>query len=140
MRYVGRMADSSLDALWAVERGRDAALRDEDHVRLALCVLLASLTGCAVLSDRRVVAGCQVADGLTTYYALKHGAVESNSLLSGASPGAILVLKLAFAYVVWKVFDPADRKQEPVDKFAAGAISVLGCVPAANNINVIRGL
>lgn len=105
-----------------------------------MLALLLMLSGCAVLSDHRVAAGCQVADGVTSYYALKHGATEANSLLAGASPTAILVLKLAFAYVVWKAFDPAERKQEPIDKFAAGAVSVLGCVPAANNIKVIRGL
>ena len=118
--------------------GRIGAECDEDSVRMLALVLM--LSGCAVLSDRRVAAGCQIADGVTTYYALKHGAVEANGLLSGMSPGAILAIKLAFAYMVWKVFDPDERKQEPTDKFAAGAVSVLGCVPAANNIKVIRGL
>lgn len=107
-------------------------------IRALILALL--LNGCAVLSDRRVAAGCQVADGLTTYYALKHGAVEANPLLSGIGPTGILVLKLAFAYIAWRVFNPAERKQEKVDKFAAGAVSVMGCLPAVNNLNVIKDL
>lgn len=109
-------------------------------MRLALCALACgSLMGCTVLGDRRVTAGCQVADGATTYYALKHGAVESNSFLSGASPGAILLIKLLFAYAIWQAF-PEQPKDGSFNQWALGAVSVMGCVPAINNVNVIRGL
>lgn len=105
---------------------------------LALVLLL---NGCAVLSDHRVVAGCQVADGLTTYYALTHGATEANVLLAGLGPGGILLFKAVLAYALWDAFKPAPGQELDDDmKFAAGAWAVLGCLPAASNLNVIRGL
>jgi hypothetical protein len=100
-------------------------------------ILILALSGCAVIGDRRVAAGCQVADGVTSYYALTHGAVEKNALLASASPGFILAFKLALAYAVWKAF---DRPQTKGDKIALGAVTVFGCVPAVNNYNVIRKL
>ena len=81
-----------------------------------------------------------MADGVTTYYALTHGATEANTLLSDISPAGILLLKVAFAYFVYKTFDPAKRPQSDMDKFATGTVSVIGCIPAINNVNVIRGL
>lgn len=101
-------------------------------IRALILVLL--LSGCAVLGDRRVAAGCQVADGITTYVALKKGAVEANPILSGMSPTAILVLKLAFAYWLWTHFDqPTETEQA-----ALAAVAAVGCVPAVNNVRVIR--
>lgn len=107
--------------------------------RLALALLLAALPACAVLSDRRVAAGCQVADGATTFYALTHGATEGNALISGFSPPAILAFKLAFAYFIWKVFPPED-KMTTGEKVGAGALTIIGCAPVPGNIKVIRGL
>lgn len=109
-------------------------------MRALVCSLLILLHGCAIISDHRVAAGCQVADGLTTWYALKHGAVEANPLLNGVSPGAILAIKLMFAYIVYKALDPKGKPQTGVNKFAGGAITVMGCVPAINNVSVIQGL
>ena len=114
------------------------------YLLLALSLLLiATAPGCAVLSDHRVAAGCQVADGLTTYYALTHGATEANSLIAGMSPAAILLLKVAFAaaiYFAYKEKKERGEEKSGMDKFALGAITVLGCVPAANNLAVIQGL
>ena len=107
-------------------------------IRAILPIL--ALSGCAVLSDHRVAAGCQVADGITTYIAVKKSALELNPLFSGMSPGFILILKLSWAYVIYKVFDPKERPQGDLDKFAAGAVTVVGCVPAINNLSVIRSL
>lgn len=109
-------------------------------MRTLACAAVLSGSGCAVLSDHRVSAACQVADGATTYYALKHGAVELNPLFDGLSPGFILALKLAMAYMVYTVFNPAEREQTGTDKVAAGAVTLMGCVPAASNYNVIKGL
>jgi len=102
-------------------------------------LLIATLCGCAVLGDRRVAAGCQVADGVTTYYALTHGATETNGLLAGLSPGAILLLKLGIAYAIYKLLPPVEEAT-PTDKFAIGVMTVFGCVPAGSNIIVIRKL
>lgn len=106
-------------------------------------LIIVFLAGCSTmmntLGDRRVAAGCQVADGLTTYYALTHGAVELNPFLSGASPGAILLIKLAFAFITWKALPPIEEATKG-DKFLGTTITVLGCVPAINNLNVIKGL
>ena len=102
-------------------------------------VLLIALSGCAVLADKRVAAGCQVADGVTTYYALTHGATEANSLLAGLSPAGILVIKFALAYAIWKLLPDYDKASEN-DKIATGAVTLLGCLPAANNLSVIKGL
>lgn len=100
-------------------------------------VLMLMLQGCAVLGDRRVAAGCQVADGVTTWYALKHGAVETNGLISGLTGPQILAIKLAFAYAIYKIFPPEPH---PRDKTTLGALTLLGCVPAAHNVSVIRSL
>lgn len=102
-------------------------------------ILLLALQGCAVLGDKRVAAGCQVADGITTAYALKHGAVEANPLLSGVSPAGILLLKFMFAYVIYKAFADSEHTTSG-DKAAIGAVTLLGCIPAAHNVKVIRGL
>lgn len=105
---------------------------------VAACIFLSS---CAVLSDHRVVAGCQVADGLTTYYALTHGATEANTLLAGLGPGGILAFKLILAYAFWEYFKPPEGRELDDDmKFAAGAVTLLGCLPAASNLNVIKSL
>src|SRR3990167_1352331 len=100
-------------------------------------VLLVLLSGCSILGDRRVAAGCQVADGVTTYITLKKGAIELNPLFASASPAAILAIKLVFAYVIWKMLPPIE-KADSKDKFVGGAVSVLGCVPAINNYNVYK--
>ena len=138
MPYVGRTADFALVPLGFLGAGRLGAERDAHIVTRAMILILA-LSGCAVIGDKRVAAGCQVADGVTSYYALTHGAVESNTLLSGISPAGILLIKLAFAYIVWKAL-PDYNKSSSNDKFVAGAVTLLGCVPAVNNYNVIRSL
>jgi len=104
-------------------------------IRALIFILL--LSGCSILGDRRVAAGCQVADGVTTYVALEKGAVELNPIFANASPAAILVIKLAFAYWLWTHF---DRPVSDAEQVALGAVTLVGCVPALNNINVIRSL
>lgn len=104
-------------------------------IRALIFVLL--LSGCSVLGDRRVAAGCQVADGVTTAVALKKGATELNPLFANASPGVILAVKLAFAYWLWTHF---DRPTSDGEKVALGAVTLVGCVPALNNVSVIRSL
>ena len=106
---------------------------------LLLVTITALSSGCAVIGDRREAAACQVADGVTTYAALKAGAVEANPLLASASPAAILLIKFAFAYVIWKAI-PKYEEANKAERFAAGAMTVLGCVPALNNYNVYKGL
>lgn len=117
---------------YALSRSGRAAL----WALLVACAIL-SVTGCAIVSDRRTVAGCQVADGVTTYVALKKGAVELNGLFHSWSPAGILLFKLALAYVVYKVLP-----EQPTDgeRFAMTLASGMGCVPALSNINVIRGM
>ena len=140
MPYVGWTADIEVVSLRMLERKR---LRTHGNARghqkaMVAVMLMLLLPGCAVLGDHRVAAGCQAVDGVTTYYALKHGAVEGNSLLAGASPGAILLIKLAFAYAIYKAFDRPDVTKS--ERAGLGAVTFLGCVPAANNIKVIRTL
>lgn len=107
--------------------------------RILIPLLALNLSSCSILGDRRVAAGCQVADGLTTYYALKHGAIESNTLISGLSPGGILLLKIAFAYIIYTAMPPVEKATN-FDKFTTGAVAVMGCLPAASNLNVISKL
>lgn len=98
---------------------------------LSLC------SGCAVVSDRRTVAGCQIADGVTTYVALKKGAVELNTLFGSLSGSQILAIKLLLAYIVYTALpeNPTDG-----DRFAMTIASGMGCIPALNNVSVIRGM
>ncbi len=108
-------------------------------MKQTILALLFLLPGCAVLSDRRTVAGCQVADGVTTYIALKKGAVELNSIFSNWSPQGILLFKLFLAYTVYKALPDAERATGS-DKFAMGIASAVGCIPAVSNIGVINKL
>ena len=107
-------------------------------ILLALIVVLA-LNGCAVLADKRTAAACQIADGATTYYALTHGAVEANPLLSGFSPGAILFLKLGLAYWIYTHFRDYDVSSSG-EKATIGALTAIGCLPVPGNLKVIRSL
>lgn len=100
-------------------------------------MLLLLLSGCAIVSDHRTVAGCQVADGVTTYAALKKGAVEVNGLFSGLSGTQILAVKLLLAWFVYKAL---PEKPTDGERVAMTLASGMGCVPAVSNINVIRGM
>jgi hypothetical protein len=92
-----------------------------------------------VLGDKRVAAGCQVADGATTYYALKHGAVETNGLLSSLSGGQILALKIIFAIALLYLLPDAEQATND-DKFLIGTLSLVGCLPAGSNLKLIGEL
>jgi Domain of unknown function (DUF5658) len=103
-------------------------------VLLALC-----LQGCATVASYKAAAVCQIADGVTTYYGLTHGATELNGFLAGLGPGGILFLKLLLSYGLWKVAQ--DRGvPNPNQKAVMGAMSITGCVAAAHNLSVIRHL
>lgn len=140
-----RTAGSEVDAIWLLGRDRYGTHGDENPlslwarfwILLAIAMLLIALSGCAVISDRRTVAGCQVADGVTTYVAMKKGAVELNGLFHGWSGSQILAFKLLLAYIVYK-----SLPEKPTDgeRFAMTIASGMGCIPAASNINVIRGM
>ena len=96
-----------------------------------------ALVGCAIVSDRRTVAGCQVADGVTTYVALKKGAVELNGLFAGLTGSQILAIKLILAYIIYKVL---PEKPTDGERFAMTIASGMGCIPAISNIGVINRL
>ena len=106
------------------------------------CSPLLLLKGCGalpVIADKHVSAGCQMADGLTTWYALKHGAVEANGLLAGFSGPQILALKVIIAIIIWKfAADPGQATQDEQAVLAAG--SVVGCGASLWNLRVIQKL
>ena len=128
---------AEVDTVGILQRGRSRVHADEGAIKRAAIVLLLILSGCAIVSDHRTVAGCQVADGVTTYVALKKGAVELNTLFGSLSGSQILAIKLLMAWIVYKVLpeEPTDG-----DRFAMTIASGMGCVPALSNINVIRGM
>ena len=99
-------------------------------------LLVLFLSGCATLGNNKVAATCQAADGITTYYALTHGAKEVNPLLANVSPQGILFIKLAIAYIIWKMF---DRETTETEKAALTGTALLGCIPAISNLKVING-
>ena len=142
---MGRTGNSALDSLRRMGRGGDGVDRYTHPVSLyarfwlllAIAMLLIWLSGCAIVSDRRTVAGCQVADGVTTYVALKKGAVELNGLFAGLSGSQILAIKLALAWIVYKAL---PEKPTDGDRFAMTIASGMGCIPALNNVSVIRGM
>lgn len=102
-------------------------------------ILALFLSSCSVLGDKRVAAGCQLADGFTTYHALNAGATEANPLLEDASPQGILALKALFAWVILKALPDPDKATDG-DRFLTGIVTVLGCAPAINNYNVHRDM
>ena len=104
---------------------------------LAAAMAIVITSGCAIVSDRRTVAGCQVADGVTTYVALKKGAVELNGLFAGMSGSQILAFKLLLAYMVYKVL---PEKPTDGERFAMTIAAGMGCIPAISNIGVINKL
>jgi hypothetical protein len=100
-----------------------------------LLVLL--LQGCAVLADRRVAAGCQLADGYTTKQALDRGAIETNPLFKSMDGDQILTLKVLIAGLILWAF-PDYEKMSGTQKVAAGALSIVGCGAAVHNSSVQR--
>lgn len=49
------------------------------------------------------------------------------------------MLKLAIAFVIYKLLPPPERATKG-DKVVTAGVSLLGCVPAIHNLQVIRGL
>ena len=128
---------AEMDKVGILQRGRSRFHSYESAIKRAAIVLLLILSGCAIVSDRRTVAGCQVADGVTTYVALKKGAVELNTLFGSLSGSQILMIKLLMAWIVYKVL---PEKPTDGDRFAMTIASGMGCIPALNNVSVIRSL
>ena len=104
-------------------------------IRAMLLVLL--LQGCAVLADRRVAAGCQLADGVTTKQALDRGAVEGNPFFDSMSGSQIFTLKVFIASLILWAFPDYERMSD-TQKVAAGALSIIGCGAAVHNNQVQR--
>ena len=102
-----------------------------------ILVLLLLLQGCAVLADKRVAAGCQLADGITTKQALDRGAVEGNPLLGSMSGSQILTLKVFISGLILWAF-PDYESMSDTQKVAVGALSIVGCGAAINNNKVQR--
>lgn len=100
-----------------------------------LLVLL--LQGCAVIGDKRVAAGCQLADGFTTRAALDRGAVETNPFLKSMDGGQILTLKVIIAGLILWAF-PDYEQMSDTQKVAASALSIVGCGAAVHNHGVQR--
>lgn len=103
--------------------------------KLILLGLLIATSGCAVLADKRTVAGCQLADGYSTKRALDAGATEANPLLSGASGNAIMGFKALLAAVLYYVM-PDTKDMGKGEKFLYSTLSVVTCGAAINNVNV----
>ena len=104
---------------------------------LVALISLQGITGCAVLADKRVVAGCQLADGYTTKQALDRGAVEANPILGNMGGRQIITLKAVIAALLLWVM-PETKDMGKGDKFLYSALSVLGCGAAMHNNQVQR--
>ena len=104
-------------------------------MRIALVLLL--LSGCSVLADKRMVAGCQLADGYTSKRAMDRGATEANPLLNGISGSQIMGIKAIFAALLLYVM-PETEDMDKGEKFLYSALSVIGCGAAAHNNQVQR--
>ena len=105
---------------------------------LGLTVLglaLIALSGCSVLADKRTVAACQVADGVSTKVAMDRGAQEKNPLLEGMEGNQILALKVAIgAFLYWIM--PEVKDMSKTEKAVYATVSVIGCGAAINNAGV----
>jgi hypothetical protein len=122
----------------AVPNSALRARRHRNRFIVALTVALLAvwlMPGCAVLADRRTVAACKMADSVTTYDALNHGAVETNPFLSDAKPAAHLAIGALFAWLFMKIL-PEYKDMTKGERMIAGAGSVLFCGAAINNYNV----
>jgi len=94
-----------------------------------LLVVSLSLQGCAVLSSKEMVVGCQVADVVTTKIALSHGAVEANPIVAGvfnhAGWPAFILIKVIVTLVLLEIRE--DNKE------VVAAANVITCGAAINN-------
>lgn len=95
----------------------------------SLLLPLLLLSGCAALQSKEIAIGCQVADAGTTMYAKHIGAVEDNPLIPNNN--VLVVFKAFIIALIWNQWDQ-------MDDFGRGAITVISCLPVANNLNVIR--
>ena len=107
------------------------------HPVRAIVLTVFLLQGCAVLADKRVVAGCQLADGYTTKQALDRGAVEANPILGNMGGRQIMTLKAVIAALLLWVM-PETKDMSNGDRFLYSALSVLGCGAAMHNNRVQR--
>ena len=107
------------------------------HVIVISALLIFGINGCAVIADKRMTAGCQLADGITTKQALDRGAVETNPFLKNMDGNQILTLKVLVAGLILWAF-PSYEQMSDTQKFAAGALSVIGCGAAIHNNGVQR--
>src|SRR3990167_8543918 len=107
------------------------------HPVRAIVVAVFAIQGCAVLADKRVVAGCQLADGYTTKQALDRGAVEANPMLGNMGGRQIITLKAVIAALLLWVM-PETKDMGKGDRFLYSALSVLGCGAAMHNSRVQR--
>lgn len=107
-------------------------------MRLLLCALLLSLSGCAVLGSKEAAVACQIADGITTKVGMSKGAVETNALLKGLGGSGILAFKIGLAVLAWLYWD--EFTDHGKDEAAVGAVAVanvITCGAAASNLRVI---
>lgn len=100
-------------------------------------ILAALVSGCAVVGDKRVAAGCQLADGITTKQALARGAVEQNPFFQNASGNSILAVKVVIAGLLLWLMPPYEDMSDN-QKLIAGALTITGCAAAVNNHGVQR--
>ena len=122
---------------WPAHSLRDARVHADEAQVIRAMLLVLLLQGCAVLADKRVAAGCQLADGITTKQALDRGAVEGNPLLGSMSGSQILTLKVFIAGLIMWAFPDYERMSD-TEKVAVGALSVIGCGAAMHNSQVQR--
>jgi len=105
--------------------------------RAMLLVAVFAIQGCAILADKRAVAGCQLADGYTSKQALDRGAVEANPILGNMGGRQIMTLKAVIAALLLWVM-PETKDMSNGDRFLYSALSVLGCGAAMHNNRVQR--
>ena len=133
LSHAGRAEVVQIRLVVGGRRGTDS----DAHPMTRILVLLLLLQGCAVLADKRVAAGCQVADGFTTKQALDRGAVEANPFLKNMDGNQIVTLKVLIAGLILWAF-PRYEEMSDTQKVMTGALSIVGCGAAIHNNGVQR--
>ncbi len=101
-------------------------------MKKSLLALSFLLSGCATVASKEATVACQVADGASTIYALRHGAVEANPVMSkviaGLGPVGLVAVKLVAAYVLINFV--SEELRAPAN--------LVTCAVAVHNIGVVR--
>ena len=115
--------------------GSDCSNAGKALMLVSLTVAIVLLQGCSALASKEASVGCQTADAVSTFVAIKGGAVEANPIVAGVIDsfgwGGFFLLKAGIAYLLVQYHDSMPQG-------VRAGINGVTCGAAINNVAVAR--